>query len=132
MKSAIWLLLLLTAAPLWAKPKVDVRVKVNEGIGRDSVRGALSKNGSSNSPADVIFATVYYLNVTVSSDNAEAVAKNDGQWCIRGDDALDVNGEYRGTLDGNNLEIQFPIKNGKTKKLHFDILDHKWRTLSEL
>jgi hypothetical protein len=132
MKTLTWLLLaLLTAAPISAKPKVDVRVKVNDGIGRDHATDSLSKNGAA-STLNTTFNTIWFLNVTVVSDNSEAVAKNNGQWCITGDGALDVNGDYHGTLDGNSLEIQMLLKNGKTKKLHFEILDHKWRKLADL
>ena len=47
MKSLSWLLLLLlVAGPVWAKPKVDVRVRVNEGIGKDH-KDSLSRTGSS-------------------------------------------------------------------------------------
>jgi hypothetical protein len=68
----------------------------------------------------------------VFSKNAEAVAKNDGQWCITGDTQLDRGAEYQGTLNGNNLEIEIPQKNGKTKKKSFDVIDRKWRKLSDL
>ena len=133
MRPSTWLLLLLLAAsPLWAKPKVDVRVKVNEGIGTDRPQDSLSKSGSSASAGGMLFGTVYFLNVTVFSDNAQAVAKNNGQWCIKGDTALDKAAEYHGTLDGNNLELEVPQKNGKTKKKNFEIFDHKWRKLSDL
>ena len=131
MKCLTWsLLVLLTAAPLCAKPKVDVRVKVNEGLRKDRAGDSLSKNGAS--PNNTFTVGVWFMNVTVTADNSEAVAKNNGQSCITGDTALNVNGEYQGTLDGNNLEIQIPDKNGKTKKLHFEVLDHKWRKLSDL
>jgi hypothetical protein len=133
MRWLTWFLLaLLTAAPICAKPKVDVRVKVNEGIGRDRATDSISKNNHPTTDNTMIKETVWFLNVTVVSDNAEAVAKGNGQWCITGIDALDVNGEYNGTLDGNSLEIQMPLKNGKTKKEHFEIFDHKWRKLSGL
>lgn len=74
---------------------------------------------------------VFYLNVTVLSDNSEAVAKNNGQWCIKGDDLLS-SFEYHGTLEGNNLEIEIPQKNGKTKKRSYVVFDRKWRKLSDL
>jgi len=133
MKSPLCLLLvLLAAAPLLAKPKVAVHVTVNQGKGRDEVQDTLSKNGVSNSAADTVFATVYFLNVTVTSDKAEALAGNDGHWCIKGASPLDVNGEYPALLNGNGLDVQVPAKNGKTKTLHFEVLDHKWRTLADL
>lgn len=132
MKCLTWILLvLLTAAPLFAKPKVDVRVKVNEGLRKDRAADSLSKGGGA-APGNTFTAGVWFMNVTVTSDNSEAVAKNNGQWCITGETALDVNGEYPGTLDGNSLDIQIPAKNGKTKKVHLEVLDHKWRKLSDL
>ena len=124
------LLLLLAASPLWAKPKVDVRVKVNDGIGRNRPQDSLAPiGGVFAGPVD--YRTIFFLNVTVLSDNAEAVAKNSGQWCISGNTELDVATEYHGTLNGNNLELEIPQKNGKTKKKNFEILDHKWRKLSD-
>jgi hypothetical protein len=124
------LLLLLAASPLCAKPKVDVRVRVNEGIGKNLPQDSLSRTGSSNDGA-LGAIQVFYLNVTMISNNAEAVAKNNGQWCIKGDDLLS-SFEYHGTLDGNTLEIEIPQKNGKTKKKSYVVFDHKWRKLSDL
>jgi hypothetical protein len=123
------LVLLLAASPLSAKPKVDVRVRMNEGIGKSLPQDSLSRSGS---PLDgsLVGKQVFYLNVTVLSDNAEAVAKNNGQWCIKGDTFLE-SFDYHGTLDGNTLEVQIPQKNGKTKKVSFVIYDHKWRKLSD-
>jgi hypothetical protein len=65
------------------------------------------------------------------SDNAEAVAKNSGQWCIKGDTLLGAI-DYKGTLEGNSLEIEVPQKNGKIKKIAFGIFDRKWHKLSDL
>ncbi len=131
MKWLTWsLLVLLTAAPLCAKPKVDVHIKVNEGIGKDRAGDSLTKTGAT--PGNTFLVTLWFVNVTVTADNSEAVAKNNGQWCITGDTALDVNGDYQGILDGTSLDIQIPAKNGKTKKLHFEVFDHKWRKLSDL
>jgi hypothetical protein len=79
MKSLTWcLLVLLTAAPLLGKPKVDVRVKVNEGIIKNRAGDSLSKGGST--PANTFTVTVWFLNVTMTADDSEAVAKNNGQW----------------------------------------------------
>ena len=131
MKFLTWFLLaLLPVAPLCAKPKVDVRVKVNEGLRKDRAGDSLSKGGATI--ANTFTTGVWFLNVTVMADNSEAVAKNNGQWCITGEETLDVNGEYPGTLDGNSLDIQITGKNGKTKKAHFEVLDHKWRKLADL
>ena len=124
------LLLFLAASPLWAKPKIDVRVKLDDGVGVDRAKESISRVGGASS-ATTIYTTVFYLNVTVLSDNAEAVAKNNGQWCIKGDDLLS-SFEYHGTLDGNTLEIEIPQKNGKTKKKSYVVFDHKWRKLSDL
>ena len=78
------------------------------------------------------YSLVFFVNVIVLSDNAEAVAKNNGQWCISGDTELDTNTEYHGTLDGNTLNLEIVQKNGKIKKKSFEILDHKWRKLADL
>ncbi|HEV7969187.1 MAG TPA: hypothetical protein VGP19_16530 [Candidatus Acidoferrales bacterium] len=123
-------LLLLAASPLWAKPKVEVRVKVNEGIGKNVPQDSLSRTGSSLDGA-LGGAQVFYLNVTVLSDDADAVSKNNGQWCIQGDELLSSI-EYHGTLNGNELEIEVPQKNGKTRKKSYVVFDHKWRKLSDL
>lgn len=121
---------LLAASSLWAKPKVEVRVRVNEGIGKNLPQDSLSRTGSSMDGA-LGGAQVFYLNVTVLSDNADAVAKNNGQWCIKGDELLGSL-EYHGTLDGNTLEIEVPQPNGKIKKRSYGIFDHKWRKLSDI
>jgi hypothetical protein len=130
MKYLTWMLLLaLAASPVLAKPKIDVKVRVNEGVGKNR-QDSLSRTGS---PMDggLGAITEYYLNVIVSSDNAEVVAKNNGQWCIKGDTLLGSM-DYKATLDGNSLEIEVPQKNGKIKKLSFVIIDHKWKKLSDL
>lgn len=115
---------------LVAKPKVEVQVKVNEGAGKDQPADSLSRTGSSyegklNTPQ------IYFFNVIITSENAEAVAKNNGQWCIKGDILLGSI-TYHGTLNGNDLEIEMPQPNGKIKKVSFGIYDHKWRKLSDL
>ena len=122
--------LLLCKPSLAGKPKVDVQVKVNEGIGKNPPADSLSRTGSSYD-GSLQSASVYYLNVVVTSDNADAAAKNNGQWCIKGDELLGSL-EYHGTLDGNTLEIEIPQPNGKTKKKSYGIYDHKWRKLSDL
>jgi len=123
--------ILLAASPLWAKPKVEVSVKISDEIAKDMPQASLSRDGSSTINTS-IYGLIFYFNVTVFSKNAEAVAKNDGQWCITGDTQLDRGAEYQGTLNGNNLEIEIPQKNGKTKKKSFDVIDRKWRKLSDL
>lgn len=127
---ACFTLLLLAVMPLWAKPKVEVRVKVNEGVGKNVPQDSLSRTGSSMDGA-LGGTQVFYMNVTVLSDNADAVSKNNGQWCIKGDDLLGSL-VYHGTLDGNTLEIEIPLPNGKTKKKSYGIYDRKWRKLSDL
>lgn len=132
MRPFLWLLLpLLAASPLLAKPKVDVRVKVNEELAKDRAQDSLSKSPGS-SMSTTFYGTVFLLNVTVLSDNAEAVAKNNGQWCISGNIELDRATEYHGTLDGNNLTLEILQKNGKIKKQTFEIIDHRWRKLSDM
>jgi len=131
MKSLTWaLLLLLAASPLGAKPKVDVRVRVSEGIGKNLPQDSLSKNNSTYGGA-IGGGQVFFFNVTVVSDNAEAVANNNGQWCIKGENYLS-SFDYHGTLSGNDLEIEVPQPNGKIKKMTFAVYDHKWRKLSDI
>jgi len=105
---------------------------VDDGVGKDRPQDSLSKGGGVGSGGGLIYGTVYFLNVTVLSDNAEAVAKSNGQWCITGDTNLDKNTEYHGTLNGHDLVLEVPQKNGKIKKKNFEILDHKWRKLADL
>jgi hypothetical protein len=121
---------LLYATSLPARPKVDVRLKVSEGIGKVPPEDSLSR---AHRPADgpLIPTEIFYFNVTVFSDDADAVAKNNGQWCIKGEILLH-SFEYHGTLSGNDLEIEVPQKNGKTKKMTFVVYDHKWRKLSDI
>lgn len=115
---------------LAGKPKVEVQVKVNEGIGKNQPADSLSRAGSSYD-GKLDLPQIYFLNVTVTSDNAEAVAKNNGQWCIKGDVFLG-SVTYHGTLNGNDLEIEVPQPNGKIKKVSFGVYDRKWRKLSDL
>jgi hypothetical protein len=112
------------------KPKVDITITVNDGIGKNVPQDSLSRTGSSMDGA-LGGVQVFYLNVTVHSDNADAVAKNNGQWCIKGD-ALLGSLTYHGTLSGNDLELEVPQPNGKTKKMTFVVYDHKWRKLSDM
>ena len=135
MKFPAWLLLmLLAAAPAWAKPKIDVKLKVFNGIGRDRVSGALTKNGStpSNTNDGMLYERVFYFNVTLTTERANAaLAKNNGQWCISGDAELNVDELYDATLDGNNLEIEITAKNGKSKKYRYVVIDRQWRKLDD-
>jgi hypothetical protein len=131
MKAFAWsLLALMTALPVCAKPKISVHVKVHEGMGRDQATDSLTKSGASN-VSNVTYNTIFYLNASIASDNPAVAARYNGQWCISGGSALDVNGEYDGTLDGNNLEVGVAGKNGKIKKQQFQVIDHKWRKLSD-
>jgi len=132
-KSCAWLLfVMLAAASAWAKPKVAVKVKADEGLIRDRPTYSLSPIGVGPSTQNTIDAPVVFMNVTVASDNGQAVALNNGQWCVTGGIKLELEKEYDGTLDGNNLDILIPQKNGKMKKEHYEIVDHKWRKLTEL
>jgi hypothetical protein len=131
------LLLLLAASPLCAKPKISVVVTVKEEMGKDYVQDSLSKSGNAIGTDNlggvgtgVIYGRVFYINVTLLSNDAAAVAKNNGKLCIKGDTELDLF-TYNGTLDGGRLEVEIPQKNGKIKKAKFDIVDHKWRNLSD-
>jgi len=123
------ILMLLAATPIWAKPKVEVRIKLNDGFGIIEHTSAPTRGGAFYDDSGAA-PTVFYQNVTVFSESAEAVAKNNGQWCIKGDAMLSTP-EYHGTLEGNNLEIEIPQKNGKIKKMNFVVYDHKWRTKSD-
>ena len=128
--SLLALLLLLCPPSLWAKPKIAVRVRVSEGIGKYSSQDSLNKYNSPVAgplPPNEIF----YYNVTVFSDNTQAVAVNNGEWCIKGEADLTGN-DYHGTLSGSDLEIEFPQKNGKIKKMSFVIYDRKWRKLADI
>jgi len=130
--ASLWpsLALLLLAAPgLLAKPKVEVRISAHEGVAWYPHGDSLNKY---NNPSAGTLGVnqVFFFNVTVFSDNKEAVAKNNGQWCIKGDIQLG-SFDYHGTLDGNDLELEIPQKNGKTKKVTFKIIDRKWRNLSD-
>ena len=137
MRSPTWMLLLLLAAsPLCAKPKVSVVVTVKEGMGKDYVQDSLAKSGNpigvdnmGGQGANIIYGRVFYINVTVLSNDAAAVAKGNGKWCIKGDTELELF-TYNGTLDGSRLEVEIPQKNGKIRKAKFEIVDHKWRNLS--
>jgi len=121
---------LLFSQALSAKPKVDVRIRVTEGLGKYPPQDSLNKH---NAPVagPLISSEIYYFNVTVLSDNTEAVAKNSGQWCIKGEVYLS-SFEYHGTLTGNDLVIEVPQKNGKMSKVSFGIYDHKWRKLADI
>jgi len=123
--------LLLAALPLWAKPKVEIRIKIDDQIIKERPQDSLSRGGGAAIPT-TIYGSIYFLNVTVLSDNAEAVAKNNGQWCISGDIELDKATEYHGMLNGNSIELEIPQKDGKTKRKTFEVFDHKWRKLIDL
>lgn len=122
--------MLLCSASLPAKQKVEVRIKVNEGIGKYPPQDSLNKyNSPLGGPLQA--AEIFYFNVTVLSDNTEAVSKNNGQWCIKGDTDLSSI-EYHGALSGNDLVIEIPQKNGKVTKANFAVFDHKWRKLADI
>lgn len=103
---------------------------VNEGIGKYPQQDFLNER---NTPVagPLISNEIFYFNVKVLSDNTQAVAENNGQWCIKGEVDLNSN-EYHGTLSGNDLEIEIPQKNSKIKKMGFVIVDHKWRKLADI
>jgi hypothetical protein len=120
------------ASTFSAKPKVDVQIKVNETVGKDQPQDSLSRAGRSYE-APLPQPTIWFMNVTVLSDNKEAVAQNNGQWCLKGEgDGMLGSVTYQGTLSGNDLEVQVPLPNGKTKKVHLVVYDRKWRKLSDL
>jgi hypothetical protein len=128
---ALLALQLLFGSPIFSgKPKVEVRVKVDDGIGKFPPQDSLSKsNLSVQGPLQS--AEIFYFNVTVAFDNAEAVAQNKGQWCIKGDGLLGSL-DYHATLSGNDLVIEVPDKNGKIHKMSFVIYDRKWRKLADI
>jgi hypothetical protein len=122
--------LLFSAPSFSGKPKVDVRVTVDDGIGKYPPEDSLSKSNLSVQ-GPLPSAEIFYFNVTVRSDNVGATAQSDGKWCIKGDSLLGST-EYHGTLSGNDLQLEVPQKNGKLKKFNFAVYDHKWRKLSDL
>jgi hypothetical protein len=124
---------MLGASTFAAKPKVDVQVKVNEAVGKDQPQDSLSRSGRSYE-APLAQPTLWFMNVTLLSDNKEAVAQNNGQWCLKGEgnDSKLSSLTYQGTLSGNDLEVEVPLPNGKIKKVHLVIYDHKWRKLADL
>ncbi len=126
--TVLFTLLVLATAPLGAKPKANIRVKISTFYGKRRPSGDLGSTLGNDST----FGVIYYLNVTVLSDDAQAVAKNGGDWCIKGDLPLNPGAEYHGILDGNILSLEIPEKNGKSIKRSFLVFDYKWRTLSEL
>ena len=128
---------------LLAKPKPAVPVYVH--IKQESVEtlstgttfsGVGSGGSGSYSSSGSYSAATVFMNVTISPrtpDKAGATAAGDGQWCLLGDSKvpLDENGQYEGLLQGDDVSILVPEKNGKTKKIHFGIYDRKWRDLAE-
>ena len=72
--AALFVLLVVATAPLCAKPKVDVRVKINAFFGKRRPSGNLGQTLGN----DATFGIIYYLNVTMLSNEALAVAKNNG------------------------------------------------------
>jgi hypothetical protein len=121
---------LVLAATVPAKPKVDLTLTVNDGIGKIPPTDSLSKSNLAIQ-GPLPSAEMFYFNVTVRSENAEAVAQSDGKWCIKGDSLLG-NSEYHATLSGNDLQVEVPQKNGKLKKFNFVVYDHKWRKLADI
>jgi hypothetical protein len=74
---------MLLGSPVFSgKPKVEVRVRVNEGLGKYPPQDTLNKY---NSPVagPLQSAEIFYFNVTVLSDNAEATAQNNGNGASR-------------------------------------------------
>jgi len=120
--------LFLLASALSAKTtKVNVRAKVDSSTTREKAQGSLS--------IAVASPLITYVNVTLSSEDASAVANNNGQWCIQSQDEavnLQKGGEYQGVLDGDFVELVIPLKNGKMRKISFKIFDHKWHTPYDL
>ena len=122
---------LVLGSPVFSgKPKVEVRLKVDDGIGKYPPQDSLNKY---NSPVagPLMSNEIYYFNVTIASDNVDAVAQNGGKWCIKGDIMLSSI-EYHATLSGNDLVVEVPAKNGKPKRQNFVVYDHKWRKLADI
>jgi hypothetical protein len=122
--------LLFSRSAIAGKPKVNVTVTVSDGIGKNLPQDSLSRTGGAMDGA-LGGQQVFFLNVTVRSETADAVATNNGQWCLKGD-ALLGSLTYHGTLSGNDLELEVPQPNGKIKKMSFAVYDHKWRKLSDM
>ena len=122
--------LTLSTLAVATKPKVDVRIMVNEGIGKYPQQDFLNER---NTPVagPLISNEIFYFNVKVLSDNTQAVAKKTDNGVSKVKSTLNSN-EYHGTLSGNDLEIEIPQKNSKIKKMGFVIVDHKWRKLADI
>jgi len=120
-------LFLLTSAASAKTAKVNVHVKVGTSVKREKSQGSLSLAVSA--------PIISYVNVTLTSDDASAVATNNGQWCIQSqDEAVDLpaGAEYQGVLEGDYIEVAIPLTNGKTRKISFKIFDKKWHTPYDL
>lgn len=122
--------LLLLGAPVYAKPKVGVKVDVEEEITN------LTSSGDFSSLAGNASQTVSYLNVIVLPDAPIKGFRNDGKWCIKSQAGQRVHlvkgGEYKGLLDGDFLELEVPQLKGKPAKLAFLVFDRKWRSRMDI
>ena len=137
------LVALLCISPLIAKPKptVPIYVQIHEGNGEIQTNtteysGVGSSGAGSYASTGSYSGATIFVNATVraqTSENAPAVATNDGKWCLLGSSEipLDPNVQYPGMLRGDGIDILVPQKNGKTKKIHFSVYDHAWKNLSE-
>jgi len=106
-----------------AKPKVSVKVRIEEEITNLGTQGDLSFSTGGRIAS--------YDNVTVMPDVPVPDLKNDGKWCLRTQGEivhLVKGGLYNAILDGDFLELEIPNPKGKPLKVTFTVYDRKWRT----
>ena len=124
---------LLCISPAVAKPKPAALVYVKAVQGRGvgfTITSDSRSSGISNDSGEKV-----YVNVVVSArtpDYAQAVAKNDGKWCLQGTFEMQPNSSYDGLLQGDGIDVVILQQNGKTRKMHFSIVARQWRNLDFL
>ncbi|HEY2647429.1 MAG TPA: hypothetical protein VGI34_10670, partial [Candidatus Acidoferrales bacterium] len=129
-------LLCISSAIAKPKPVALVHVKLIQGTGSS----VIATSDSKSSGIGMGSSEKVYLNVIVSASTPEfapAVAKNDGKWCLTGNTEIRSDFIYEGLLQGDGIDILIPQVDSKTsqvigtKKVHFSILAHDWRNLSQ-
>ena len=124
---------LLCISPAIARPKPAALVYVKAVQGRGvgfTITSDSRSSGVSNDSGEKV-----YVNAVVSArtpDYAQAVAKNDGKWCLQGTFEMQPNVSYDGFLQGDGIDLVILKQNGKTSKIHFSIVAREWRNLDFL